>query len=183
LLTAIKQGRIEEDNVGPTNLNLTLYEAPPDPVGILFENGLRFHGADVVNDNGLQVGPTVRRLGEKVSLRLWWSIDYGVTASQDYNIALYLTPQKGEAQLVELSTPQLKVIPSLTSTKESDNFYLDARDFTMPDAAPVGTDRGLLTGDYTIELSVLDSQGTTIAAPQLNQNKRLPIGDVFLKTW
>ena len=48
---AVRKGRVERDFVGPADF-FCLYEAPPDPVGILFDNGMRFHGVDFLDSTG-----------------------------------------------------------------------------------------------------------------------------------
>src|SRR5690606_30085609 len=48
LETRIKTGRIAGRFVGPPQCLFQLYEAPPHPEGILFENGMRFHGMDIL---------------------------------------------------------------------------------------------------------------------------------------
>lgn len=48
LAASVREGRVAGRFVGPWDFLTRLYEAPPDADGVLFENGMRFHGADMV---------------------------------------------------------------------------------------------------------------------------------------
>jgi hypothetical protein len=90
---AVREGRIEREFVGPANFFFRLYEAPPDPVGMLYENGMRFHGVDFLDSSGdhYLTGPLVTyHTDDTVRMRLWWSVDTVPTA--DYSISTYLAP-------------------------------------------------------------------------------------------
>src|SRR5689334_15035527 len=88
LQAMVADGRVNERFVGPAGCKFTLYEAPPDSKGILFENGMRFHGMDVMDGERPWSAPLVRHEGETIRLRLWWTVDR--TPDLDYSINTYV---------------------------------------------------------------------------------------------
>src|SRR5260221_11853110 len=80
------KNRFPRESVGPARLHFQLYEAPPDAEGILFENGLRFHGLDFVGT--VMPGMVTYHLNETFRVRLWWSLDRPL--DHDYSIGLYV---------------------------------------------------------------------------------------------
>ncbi len=116
---AVATGRVAANFVGPWDFLFRLYEAPPDAQGVLFENGMRFHGVDVVG-NDAPAAP-VRHEGEPIRLRLWWSVEK--PPALDFSIGVYLmtpdgskliTQVDGSPQVVDLSggTLGLKTLPT-----------------------------------------------------------------------
>jgi hypothetical protein len=90
-LASVKQGRFESSFVGPPELKFQLYEGPPDPVGIAYDNGLRFHGYDIIepiNKTPLFGMPDLFEQ-QIIQLKLWWSVDQPL--DRDYDVSLYLT--------------------------------------------------------------------------------------------
>ncbi len=92
---SVEQGRVAEKYFGPPNFLIRLYEAPPDPVGILYPNGMRFHGAEIERTSTPD-GPIYHE-GETVTVRFWWSVDHPVAL--DYSLLLYVAGSSGDAMV------------------------------------------------------------------------------------
>jgi hypothetical protein len=131
LHASVLKGRIPGRWVGPPSLLFRLYEGPPDPKGILFENGLRFMGADVMTSTGPELGPVVRREGQSVRLRLWWSVDQPV--GLDYSVGTYIMGLH-EAQAVAAydGPPNVTDAPKETSQWITGRYYVEEREITIP---------------------------------------------------
>jgi hypothetical protein len=131
LYASVLKGRIPERWVGPPTLLFRLYEAPPDPKGVLFENGMRFLGADVITDTGPDPWPLVWREGQSVRLRLWWSADRPV--GLDYSVGTYIL-DLAETQLVAAynGPPNVTNAPKETSQWISGRYYVEDRKITIP---------------------------------------------------
>jgi Dolichyl-phosphate-mannose-protein mannosyltransferase len=129
----VMQDRIPGEFVGPPACLMRLYEAPPDIVGIPFENGMRFHGADILDPSGLiWSGTVIRREGEKVRFRLWWSVDHPV--DQDYSVGTYLIHVSGKLIDEVNSAPQVvypEGAPQQTSQWQPGQYYVEERDLTI----------------------------------------------------
>ncbi|MEL6527376.1 MAG: hypothetical protein AAFQ07_16865, partial [Chloroflexota bacterium] len=125
---AVTTGRVAGKFFGPWNLLFRLYTAPPDPTGILYENGLRFHGADILDSDGQpSQAPYVFREGETVTVRLWWSTDD--VLPQDYSVGLHIRDDKvllaqsdSSPTLVHPPNP-----PTGTSQWQTDTLYIEIR--------------------------------------------------------
>jgi hypothetical protein len=183
---AVSQNRIPGHFVGPAGFLWRLYEAPPDVNGVLFENGMRFHGVDVLdNITGFyESGPTIiRREGEKVRLRLWWSVDEPV--SVDYSVATYITGAEGEIraqfdgppQVIDPIYPYTSPPPQETSQWLSHQFYIEERTLTLP--FPLDIER------LQIQLAVYDWRmpNTRFAAPGVNDQNVLPLKSLLVDSW
>ncbi|MBC7810473.1 MAG: glycosyltransferase family 39 protein [Burkholderiales bacterium] len=171
-LNAIRDNRIEGIFSGPATSLLRLYEGPPDIVGTLFENGMRFHGADVIDE---PPGLLVRREGDSIRLRLWWSVDE--PPQFDYSVALHIYGN-GEVIAQSDSAPQLVSPddPSETSRWTPERFYIEERELQLP--------LTLSTTTRPIYLVVYQSwDGVRIPAPGVNENTVLPIYTLHTKAW
>lgn len=119
---------------------LRLYEAPPDINGVAFENGMRFHGVESA-DNG---GPLpLRRPGENLHLRLWWSVDKQVPL--DYSIGVYVLGEGGLVAQYD-GPPQPSDAPQETSRWVQNRYYVQDLDVALPDT--------LAAGNYAVKLAV-----------------------------
>jgi 4-amino-4-deoxy-L-arabinose transferase-like glycosyltransferase len=157
---------------GPWNFLFRLYEAPPDPEGILFENGMRFHGIDILGSPDPTV--TAFRDGETIRLRLWWSVDQ--PPQLDYSVGVYLFDDQYRLRAESNSSPAVPNAPTETSRWLTDHFYIEERDFSLPTGANTGT--------YTLYLSVYqwwDNQRVT--AESTNSDGLLPLRQFLIKTW
>ena len=179
LAQAVGTGRIAEEFVGPPLFLMRLYEGPPDPIGVLFENGMRFHGADVIknDDDSLETGPFIRHEGESVKLRLWWSVDHDAAVKVDYSIGVYVLNAQGEVISQSDSAPQVTNQPAQTSQWTANAFFLDTRELKMPFPGQ--------SGDYSVEIAVYDSQNPQqrIQGLGLNARNALPVASFSIKAW
>ena len=92
----LQRDYIERKFVGTPECQFHLYEGPPDKEGLIFENGLRFHGAQII-ENGSELADGFLPLfheGEEIQIRLWLSIDGPLPL--DYSIGLFLLDQEGQ---------------------------------------------------------------------------------------
>jgi len=183
----LQDGRVAGAFVGPWDFLFQLYEAPPDPVGVLYENGLRFHGYDVLDDRlggGYVQGPVVRREGESVRLRLWWSVDRRLT--RDYSLSALIAidadgdplwQMDGPPQVIEMF-PQVDVVPpSNTSAWETDRYYVEDRVIALPNEI----DSDLRDRPLGIYLTVYQWwDGEIIQAPSLNALGRRLLRTMFV---
>ncbi|MCB9450466.1 MAG: glycosyltransferase family 39 protein [Anaerolineaceae bacterium] len=172
LAQRIETGRIAGEFVGPPEALFRLYEGPPDWEGVLFENGLRFHGVDVVGESPR---PLVRREGDTIRLRLWWSVDMPV--GLDYSFSLQVS-RNGQLAMQSDGGPQLidPNLPDATSQWVPGQYYIEERELVVP--------LQMSSGRYPIWLAVYQWwDGERIAAPGMNDNKLLPILDLYMKAW
>jgi hypothetical protein len=182
---AVRQGRVEREFVGPARFFFRLYEAPPDPKGILFENGLRFHGIDLLDPSShiALTGPlTTHHDYESFRVRLWWSVDQPPTA--DYSVGTYLISRgqvvdqaDGAPQTVSLEYPP-NIPPSQTSQWTPGRFYIEERELHIPDfpdARPRIVD---------LEMAVYQWwDNTRISAPGVSQENLLRLQRFYVETW
>lgn len=129
---AVTANRVAGAFVGPPECHIRLYEAPPNPEGVLFANGLRFHGVDVLNTDGMERGTIVRHENERLQLRLWWSVDEPLPL--DYSLSLYL--MQGTAILARSDGLEAMLHPPeaapRTSTWQAQQLYIETRTLTVP---------------------------------------------------
>lgn len=128
---ALETSHIPGRFVGPANCLFRLYEASPDPVGILYPNGMRFHGAEILHGDRPLTGTPVMREGQPFKVRLWWSVDQPVNL--DYSVALTLSRIAVEKQWD--SAPQLVYplgAPPETSRWQPGQIYVEERDLEIP---------------------------------------------------
>jgi hypothetical protein len=162
---ALAQGYVPGRFVGPYGCLFRLYEAPPDAAGILFDNGLRFHGAEVI-ENGRPVGWTrAWHEGERVQVRLWWSADRPLPL--DYSVGIRL--MRGQTAFDQDDGPPNVIYPSdapsETSRWQSETLYIEERQLTLPFPA---------AGVYELRLAVYFWQEPTpIRAPGVDENGHL----------
>lgn len=174
LEAAVRRGRIGREFVGPWDFLVQLYEAPPDPQGVLFENGMRFHGIDFIERDGrIWTGPMVTHDGEPIKVRLWWSVDEQVDL--DYSISLQLL-RRGRDLLVASEGPQmLGNAPKETSRWQPGEMYIEERVIDIPwSRSPA---------DYGVYLTVYYwEDGRRVPAPGVNQDVLLPLQMVYVKS-
>jgi hypothetical protein len=175
LSQAVNQDRIQRIFAGPPGCQFRLYEAPPDAAGIVFENGMRFHGAEVMERDLPWSGPVVRRRSETLRLRLWWSVDQPVEL--DYSVGTYIL--RGNALLAEVNSAPQVIFPAdappETSRWRPDQYYVEEREFSLPNTGK---------GDFEMALAVYHWQdGNRLNAPGVTADRLLPIGHLFIKAW
>lgn len=158
--------------LGDKALLFRLFEAPPDPTGVLFENGLRFHGAELLNSAGL---PFAWHEGETVRVRLWWSADRPLTA--DYSEGTYvLSSADGSTASQFDGPPQTLNGPKETSRWAVGPLYLEEREVKLP--------YPLDTSEQQLALVIYQWwDGKRIDAPGLTPDHLLLLPKVSVKAW
>jgi hypothetical protein len=132
LQAMLQQQYIRGRFVGPPGCLFRLYEAPPDREGVLFENGMRFHGVDVMSGRNPDSSPLVRREAERVRLRLWWSVDDPPLL--DYSIKTYLAKQDVIHDQID-GPPEViypEDAPVETSRWIPGRYYVEERELHLP---------------------------------------------------
>lgn len=172
---AVNAGRVPGVFVGPPEFLLQLYEGPPDREGVRFENGLRFHGLEVI---GAVPGRPVMHEGQAVTVRLWWSVDEAIP--YDYSIGLFVMNQSATRLFAQADGPPQTALGTRqkvqTSAMEPDRFYIDERELALPN--PMGA------GTYRFFLTVYQPWDTVrIAAPGVNDSILLPLQNLWVKSW
>lgn len=166
----IRTGRIAREFIGPWDFLFRLYEAPPDRTGVLFPNGMRFHGAEHVTN----VTPRVYLEGEQVTLRLWWSVDS--PPPLDYSVSVQMLDATGVAVRQLDGPPQPVDLPVETSRWIPGQFYVEDREFTLPES--------MSTGAYPVFLAVYHfSDQKRLPAAGVNAEGLLLITTVYVKAW
>jgi hypothetical protein len=178
LFDQITAQRVPDRYVGPADCFIRLYEGPPYADGVLFANGMRFHGADVIDEDGqLWSAPVVKHEGQTINLRLWWSADKQVDL--DYSVGTYILGSSLIAQVD--SAPQLVFPPNApreTSRWKTNQLYVEERTLKLPDQLSVGEYR------YNLDLAVYDSQANfRAAAPGEDADHLLSIQQIIIKAW
>jgi hypothetical protein len=172
--TRLMKTRVPGIFVGPWNFLIRLYQAPPDVAGVLYENGLRFHGAEIVN--GASPSYAVYREGETVRLWLWWSVDAPV--GLDYSISTQVPRPDGAGLLAQFDGPPqlLDDSPRETSRWTPGRFYIEGRVLTLPDP--------LRTGLYRVNMAVYQWwDNTRMGAPGLDADNLRAISHFRVKSW
>ncbi|HVO43723.1 MAG TPA: glycosyltransferase family 39 protein [Aggregatilineales bacterium] len=166
----VRHGRVEGIFVGPPQALFRLYEAPPDSAGILFANGMRFHGIDLVDRT---TNLLVRRSGDQFRIRLWWSVDHPVDL--DYSVSLQVIAD-GRVAIQSDSAPQVITpeVPHETSRWQPGQYYIEEREVDVP--------RSMRDGTYPLYLVVYFWQnGARVSAPGVNSDNLLPIDKLYIK--
>ncbi|MBL8165309.1 MAG: glycosyltransferase family 39 protein [Anaerolineae bacterium] len=167
----VAAGRIAGKYIGPPGFFFQLYEGPPDPEGILFENGIRFHGATFTESVNTPDGPLFHE-GAEVQLQLWWLVDRPIAL--DYSISLFGFFRSG---VVQSDRASITNGPLETSRWQPGQFYVDERVITIPAVTPPGT--------YALKLAVYqfwDNQRIA-ANGYTDEDVLLPITHVRVHSW
>jgi hypothetical protein len=173
----LNERRIAGEFIGPPKCLFRVYEAAPDEQGILFENGMRFHGVEVLDGDADSTGPIARREGETVRLRLWWSVDAPVTL--DYSVGLRVV--RGSDLIVQNDSAPNVIYPDQAPHETSrwipGQYYVEERELRLPYPMKEAT--------LSINLVVYWFQDADkrFAAPGVNDQNQLPIRQIFLKSW
>jgi hypothetical protein len=178
LKASVETNRLPGRFVGPTYCFFRVYEEPPDANGVLFGNGMRFHGAQLIQDDGLEHTPTVLREGEHIKLRLWWSVDSPVAL--DYTVGTYVIPA-GKSPIVQQVGPQGDLIfpenaPWETSRWVPGQIYLEERDIQLP--------YPMSTSDLSVKMGVyFYADNQWVAAPNVDASNLLLLDHIYIKAW
>jgi hypothetical protein len=167
---ALLEKHVASTFFGPPTFLFRLYEGPPDEQGILFANGMRFHGAEI---DGLSSPEGITLLeGQRLRLRLWWSVDRPV--ERDYSTSIQVPSEANPIQLD--GPPQVQDAPTATSQWTPGRYYIDERDVQLP--------YPMKPGHYTFFLTVYQWwDGTRIAAPGMGKDLLLPIQSMTITSW
>ena len=135
----LRSDYIERHFVGPPACLFRLYEGPPDRKGILFDNGMRFHGAQLMIDHEV-IAPGVLpklREGETFHIRFWWANDR--VLKQDYSVGTFFLkafPSNQANVLFEKHGPPTpsnsSISPLETSQWQVGQWYYEDREFQVP---------------------------------------------------
>jgi len=167
----LQQTRAQSVTIGSDSLLFRLYEAPPDPQGLVFENGMRFNGVEALN-NG--VSPLVWHEGDTVRLRLWWSVTQAITA--DLSEGTFFFKPDGSIATSHDSAPQILNGPPQTSQWLIGRYYLEEHDIQLP--------YPLDTGNQALLLTIYQSwDGKRLSAPGMSADNLLTIKQIPVKAW
>src|SRR5258708_5293696 len=163
----VAKDRIARESAGPARLQFQLYEAPPNEEGILFENGMRFHGLDFVGT--LMPGMVTYHLNEPFRVRLWWSLDRPL--DHDYSVGLYVfLIRAGAGQLAMQSDT-----PVYASQWQPGQLYTEERDLTVAST--------MQTATYPISMAVYDPTNSNhrLLTAGENADGLLPVNQFSVK--
>jgi hypothetical protein len=185
LWQAVTTKRLASIFVGPPECLFRLYAGPPDPVGLIFDNGLRFHGLEILQDDHPEMSPVVLAKAEALRVRLWWSVDQPLTANYSIALHLYNTSDQlvaqhdGAPQLISLSPveppPQAEMIAWMPGT-----IYVEERTLAVPPQPR--THNGL----HPLKLTLIVYQwwdGARVLAPGIDSDGRLPLRLLYVRSW
>jgi hypothetical protein len=185
LKAAVLANRLASIFVGPPECLLRLYAGPPDSSGIRFDNGLRFHGVEVVNEERPVLSPVVLRKAEPVRLRLWWTADQRLEAN--YSIAVHVYDEAGELVAQADGAPQLTSLspaePAMQTEMiawEPGQLYVEERTLEIP-ALSRSHD-----GMHRLTVMLIVYQwwdGARIPAPGADSEDRLPILPIDVRSF
>lgn len=171
-LEALNTDYVPGKFIGPWSFLVQLYQSPPDREGILFENGMRFHGADI--SGAEEPATTVYRAGETLDVRLWWSVD--APPARDYSIGLYLFDSTNALRTENNSAPLIDALPSETSRWETRRYYLDEREIVLPSQVQ--------TQMFTLDMAVYQWwDGQRIEGDGVNADQLLHLSQFEINTW
>ncbi len=172
---AVENDRVLQTFSGPPWFMFRLYEAPPDIEGIPFESGMRFHGFDILDEDIPLAGQLVRREGETVRVRLWWSADRPIAL--DYSVGLYLVRVSDgwTANQVD-GPPQVNDAPRETSRWTPGRYYIEERELVLPFPA----------ANWTFDIALAVYQwwdNVRIDAPGVGEDGLLWLARVPITAW
>jgi hypothetical protein len=170
---AVNRGRIAGEFYGPPESLLRLYQAPPNPAGVSYANGMRFHGMEWVGVRGLPVWHE----GETVRLRLWWSAARAMPL--DYSVGIFVRDSSGAVIAQSDSAPQIVLpadSPHETSRWQPGALYVEERAIALPFP--------LARGVYTVDLAVYwYGDQVRIDAPGVDADGLLNLATITVISW
>lgn len=168
---AVQDGRVASTFFGPWNFLARLYEGAPDRQGVAYANGLRFHGAEIINatDNSY----AVFREGETVRARGWWSVD--TPPERDYSLGVFILGDSGVISEFNGGLPAIDA-PTETSQWLPGRYYITEFDLPLPDPTR--------TGWYPMRQTVYQWwDGARVAVESGDADDLLTIARLFVKSW
>lgn len=185
LKAAVLANRLASIFVGPPECLFRLYAGPPDSSGIRFDNCLRFHGVEVVNEERPVLSPVVLRKAEPVRLRLWWTADQRLEAN--YSIAVHVYDEAGELVAQADGAPQLTSLSPVEPAIQAEmiawapgQLYVEERTLEIP--ALSRSHDGM--HELTVMLIVYQWwDGERIPAPGADSDRRLPVLPIDVRSF
>lgn len=180
----IIEGRINSIFIGPAEFVIQLFEAPPDPAGILFDNGLRFHGIQWLDtDNHPLPDTNLLRENDTVKVQLWWSTEN--TQDDAYSVSLQMLDDTGELlaqsdetpQAIHLNPIQTAPLPEDMTGWEVGQLYIEERELALS---------ALPKGKFLAPVQLIVYQwwdGERVASEQTNDNGELSLGTMPVLGW
>ncbi len=159
--------------------HLQLYESAPDRVGISFDNGLRYHGAQFLIDGAPQPPGFAPQLheGEDFGVRIWWTVDSPISAP--HRSGFIIRDADGAQLLAEYGVPQLTQPADATHDFRSwqpGQVYLEERKLKLP--------YPLKRQDIELSLVLIaEADGTIISAPNVDDHGYLPLFRIRVDSW
>ncbi len=175
LARAVRENRRFNHFSGSPGFMFQLYESPPDIEGIPFENGMRFHGFDIIENGVPLAGTLVKREGEPVRVRLWWSADHPIEL--DYSVGLHLVRELDGWMAHQVDgPPQIMDGPQATSQWTTGRYYVEERELRLP--YPVGN------RTFDIYLTVYQWwDNVRINAPGMDDERLLFLRSIPITAW
>lgn len=181
-LSVLSQGRAEGRFHGNGAFGVQEYVAPPNPQGILFDNGIRFHGVDILDDNGRSSDDIALREQEAVDVRLWWSIE--APLANEYSVSLQVMDEAGNLiaqtdqapQLAKLDPDNPFLLPETMTGWQPNTMYTSERTLQLPDLGdptPVAM--------YLVIYQWWD--GVRISSPSNNELEQLELMRIEIQGW
>lgn len=126
----LDETHVRQQFVGEPHFFTQLYHAPPHVAGIRFDNGMRYHGTDILHPND-QINTHYRPIfheQETVRVRVWWSVDSPL--GLDYSTHLHLFDTQNTSEMLD-DAPQMIAVkrgeavpPAATSQWETGRYYV-----------------------------------------------------------
>ena len=176
---ALEHGFIAGEYFGPPSFLFRLYSAPPNQEGIVFENGIRWHGVELDQPTTTPYG-LVFRDGATIHMRFWWSVDK--PPPLDYSLSVLVFNQG--VPVIQLDgPPQVLDAPQATSQWQPGHYYIEDRTITLPSPLPKGTYTFYLAMYYWQDQKRLTVPGVQLANPVPGQGNLLPIQTINVQSW
>lgn len=183
-LETIKETHLPSRFFGPPEALLELYEAPPDPDGILYDNGMRFHGFEIIQDNGKHdLPPYDLREQTQIKVRFWWSADRPIDNNYQVSFQIYdrnrqqlFLQDDAAPQLTHIREHEFTPLPSVTSEWAQDTLYVEERLITFPNTlSEIHIDLYLII--YRL------SDGERILAPDMSDEGLRKLDEAIIWGW
>lgn len=174
----MRQTHIPGKFIGPPDFFFELYEAPPNPDGIPFDNGMRYLGADILHTDGAYLTHYRPVFREQTHLRVrtWWTVDERPPV--DYSLSVFVMDDTGAVthadhmETLSVLSPVADVPSPRTSEWQPGRLYLVEHDL-------------LIRGDSArIAMTVYQWwDGVRIGAPGADADNLLDLFDFTVKAW
>ena len=176
----LRRDFVEREFVGPPGCLFRLYERPPDPEGVLFSNGMRFHGAQFLRD-GKALPPGFSPMlheGETFQVRMWWQVEEPLP--QDYSVGTFLM-DKERRVIEEVHGPPDPSYPEEapweTSRWRMGQIYYEDREMEVP----YPLERQQL--ELKLALYHWEEPGVRFVAEGVDTFGMLPVMQIIIDSW